>query len=171
MNASEDDKFRYKFTFIDTGREKGFVTHYRPRHPPLSAEVRSVFTYLGLKEFHQCPEFDFEACHYRTLQLFETDMVTQISLGGTWGAYVMEVFFIVLAAIVGTGAVFFLFVIEPRWKIYDYDPRDPGPFSRVVNEPFPDPGALRPHFENDVVLTRVVGHLEAEIIIRPDFAY
>ncbi len=73
MNASEDDKFRYKFTFIDTGREKGFVTHYRPRHPPLSSEVRSVFRYLGLKEFHQCPEFDFEACHYRTLQLLETD--------------------------------------------------------------------------------------------------
>ena len=72
MNASEDDKFRYKFTFIDTGREKGFVTHYRPRHPPLSSEVQSVFRYLGLKEFHQCPEFDFEVCHYRTLQLLET---------------------------------------------------------------------------------------------------
>jgi hypothetical protein len=28
-------------------------------------------------------------------------------------------FFIVLAAIAGTGAVFFLFVIEPRRKIYD----------------------------------------------------
>jgi len=37
----------------------------------------------------------------------------------------MEVFFIVLAVIAGTGAVFFLFVIEPRRKIYDYDPRDP----------------------------------------------
>ena len=35
--------------------------------------MRSVFKYLGLKEFHQCPEFDFEACHYRTLQLLETD--------------------------------------------------------------------------------------------------
>jgi hypothetical protein len=73
MKSSEDDKFRYQFTFIDTGREKGFVTHYRPRHPPLSSEVRSVFRYLGLKEFHQCPEFDFEACHYRTLQLLETE--------------------------------------------------------------------------------------------------
>ena len=73
MNESEDDKFRYKFTFVDTGREKGFVTHYRPRHPPLSSEVRSVFGYLGLKEFHQCPEFDFEACHYRTLQLLDTN--------------------------------------------------------------------------------------------------
>jgi hypothetical protein len=73
MKTNEDDKFRYNFTFIDTGREKGFVTHYRPHHPPLSSEVQSVFRYLGLKEFHQCPEFDFEACHYRTLQLLETD--------------------------------------------------------------------------------------------------
>jgi hypothetical protein len=73
MSTSEDDRFRYKFTFIDTGREKGFVTHYRPRHPPLSSEVTSVFKYLGLKEFHECPEFDFEACHYRTLELLETD--------------------------------------------------------------------------------------------------
>ena len=37
----------------------------------------------------------------------------------------MELFFIGLAVIAGTGAVFFLFVIEPRRKIYDYDPRDP----------------------------------------------
>ena len=72
MSASEDDKFHYKLTFIDTGREKEFVTHYRPRHPPLSSEVRSVFGYLGLKEFHQCPEYDFEGCHYRTLQFLET---------------------------------------------------------------------------------------------------
>jgi len=37
----------------------------------------------------------------------------------------MEIFFIVLAVIAGTGAAFFLFVIEPRRKIYDYDPLDP----------------------------------------------
>ena len=41
----------------------------------------------------------------------------------------------------------------------------------LVNEPFSDPGLLRPHFENDVVLTRVVGHLEAEIIIRAHFEH
>jgi len=73
IDASADTRFCYKFTFIGTGGEKGYVTHYRPLHPPLSSEVRSVFRYLGLKEFHQCPEFDFEACHYRTLQLLETD--------------------------------------------------------------------------------------------------
>ena len=40
------------------------------------------------------------------------------------GVYVMEAFLIVLAVIAGTGVAFFLFVIEPRRKIYDYDPRD-----------------------------------------------
>ena len=37
---------------------------------------------------------------------------------------VMELFLIVLLTIAGTGIAFFLFVIEPRRKIYDYDPRD-----------------------------------------------
>ena len=38
---------------------------------------------------------------------------------------VMEMFLIALALIAGTGVVFLLFVIEPRRKIYDYDPLDP----------------------------------------------
>jgi hypothetical protein len=37
----------------------------------------------------------------------------------------MELFFIALALTAGAGVVFFLFVIEPRRKIYDYDPLDP----------------------------------------------
>jgi hypothetical protein len=41
------------------------------------------------------------------------------------GRDVMEAFFIVLAMIVGVGIAVFLFVIEPRRTIYDYDPRDP----------------------------------------------
>ena len=36
----------------------------------------------------------------------------------------MEVFFVVLAVIAGVGVAFFLFVIEPRRKIYDYNPED-----------------------------------------------
>jgi hypothetical protein len=39
---------------------------------------------------------------------------------------VMEVFLIGLALVAGAGIVFFLFVIEPRRKVYDYDPRDFG---------------------------------------------
>src|SRR5882757_10130297 len=30
MKATEDDRFQFRFTFIDTGDEKTFVTHYRP---------------------------------------------------------------------------------------------------------------------------------------------
>jgi hypothetical protein len=37
----------------------------------------------------------------------------------------MELFFIALALIAGAGVIFFLFVIEPRRAIYDYDPLDP----------------------------------------------
>ena len=37
---------------------------------------------------------------------------------------VMEVFLIGLALVAGASIVFFLFVIEPRRKIYDYDPSD-----------------------------------------------
>ena len=38
---------------------------------------------------------------------------------------VMELFLIVLVMIAGAGTAFFVFVIEPRRKIYDYDPLDP----------------------------------------------
>jgi hypothetical protein len=31
----------------------------------LSSEVESVFRYLGLDEFSDCPEFDFQRCHWR----------------------------------------------------------------------------------------------------------
>ena len=68
MQSSEDATFFFRFTFISTPHEKGFVTHYRPKHPPLSIELESVFRYLGLDVFGQCPEFDFESCHFRTLR-------------------------------------------------------------------------------------------------------
>jgi TIR domain len=73
MRKTEDDKFLFHFTFIDTGSDKGFVTHYRPKHPPLSSELRSLFRYLGLQEFKECPEFEFDACYFRTLRLVTRD--------------------------------------------------------------------------------------------------
>jgi hypothetical protein len=69
MKSTEDDRFQFRFTFIDTGGEKAFVTHYRPKHLPVSSEVSGVFGYLGLREFKDCPEFDFEPCFFRTLRL------------------------------------------------------------------------------------------------------
>jgi hypothetical protein len=34
----------------------------------MSSEVAGVFQYLGLKQFNECPEFDFEPCYFRTLR-------------------------------------------------------------------------------------------------------
>jgi hypothetical protein len=68
MKKSEDDAFLYRFTWIETAREKGWVTHYHPKHPPLSSELQGVFTYLGLQQFNSCPEFDFEPCFFRSVR-------------------------------------------------------------------------------------------------------
>jgi Uncharacterized protein containing a TIR (Toll-Interleukin 1-resistance) domain len=67
MKQTEDATFLFHFTFVTTDHGKNYVTHYRPKHPPLSSEMSSVFQYLGLNGFAQCPEFDFEACHFRTV--------------------------------------------------------------------------------------------------------
>jgi hypothetical protein len=68
MNEAEDERLLFRFTFVDDGGEKAFVTHYRPKHLPLSAELSGVSKYLGLREFGDCPEFDFEPCFFRTLK-------------------------------------------------------------------------------------------------------
>jgi hypothetical protein len=81
MKKSEDERFQFSFTFIETDRDKAFVTHYRPKHLPVSSEVGGVFKYLGLKEFRSCPEFDFEPCFFRSLRFVPRD-------GGMWGGNV-----------------------------------------------------------------------------------
>ncbi len=68
MKQSEDDAFLYRFTSIETAHEKGCVTHYRPKHTPLSEELNGVFSLLGLQEFNSCPEFDFEPCFFRSVR-------------------------------------------------------------------------------------------------------
>ncbi len=32
-----------------------------------------MFAYLGLRQYRECPEAEFEPCHFRTLRLYETD--------------------------------------------------------------------------------------------------
>jgi hypothetical protein len=71
MKQTEDETFFFRFSFIETDHGRGFVTHYRPKHLPLSSELLSVLRYLGLKEFQECPEFEFEPCFYRSMR-FET---------------------------------------------------------------------------------------------------
>jgi TIR domain len=73
MKKTEDERFQFSFTFIDTGQDKAFVTHYRPKHLPMSSELGGVFKYLGLQEFQSCPEFDFEPCFFRTLRFVPRD--------------------------------------------------------------------------------------------------
>lgn len=67
MKNSEDDVFLYKFTWLENSLNKGWVIHYRPKHPPLSSELHSVFQFLGLQDFHQCPEYDFEPCCWHSI--------------------------------------------------------------------------------------------------------
>jgi hypothetical protein len=68
MKKSEDDAFLYRFTWIEAAHEKGWVTHYHPKHQPLSSELQGLFTYLGLRQFDSCPEFDFEPCFFRSVR-------------------------------------------------------------------------------------------------------
>ena len=61
------------------------------------------------------------SCQYPYHHIDADNRLVSLSLGEHT---VMEVFLIGLALIAGTGVVFFLFVIEPRRKVYDYDPSD-----------------------------------------------
>jgi len=65
LKQSEDAYFQFALTGIRSSDEIGWTIHYRPRHEPLSTEMRSAFSFLELKSFLECPEFDFEPCHWR----------------------------------------------------------------------------------------------------------
>jgi len=72
MKKSEDQAFQYRLVWVVTGAGvKGWITHYRPKNPPLSVELESVFKFLGLMSFSQCPEFDFEACSWSAVRFEE----------------------------------------------------------------------------------------------------
>jgi hypothetical protein len=66
LNQSEDDVFLFRFTWLVSGTEKAWITHYHPKHPPLSSELEAVFSYLALRRFDSCPEFNFEPCFFRS---------------------------------------------------------------------------------------------------------
>ncbi len=65
LKTSEDGSFRFALTWLEGPQGKGWTTHYRPRHPPLSQETLATFSFLGLRTFDGCPEFEWEACSYR----------------------------------------------------------------------------------------------------------
>lgn len=73
MKESEDEFFRFIFTFIEGGEDKGWTTHYRAKHMPLSNEFQSVIEFLGdFKWFVECPEFKFEGCFWRFAEFEKT---------------------------------------------------------------------------------------------------
>lgn len=69
MKEAEDDFFRFVFTWIDGAGDKGWTTHYRAKHMPLTEEFQSVLNFLGgFNWFADCPEYDFEGCWWRFTQ-------------------------------------------------------------------------------------------------------
>lgn len=69
MKTAEDDAFNYAFTWIKNSEsDKGWTIHYCPKHPPLSVELQSVFKFLEITDFHECPQFEFEPCFWRHVE-------------------------------------------------------------------------------------------------------
>jgi hypothetical protein len=68
MKESADQYFKFVLTWLEGGQFKGWVTHYRPHHPPLSPEFTAALRFLGgFNESKNCPEFDFDWCWWRAM--------------------------------------------------------------------------------------------------------
>lgn len=68
MKESEDEFFHFVFTWIEGGSDKGWTTHYRAKHMPLSIEFQLVINFIGgFNWFADCPEYDFDGCWWRFL--------------------------------------------------------------------------------------------------------
>lgn len=73
MKESEDEYFHFVLTWIKGAEDKGWTTHYRAKHMPLSPEFSAALDFLGgFSTFNECPEFDFEFCWWRFFP-FEED--------------------------------------------------------------------------------------------------
>lgn len=70
LKTAEDEYFDFALAFLSGGSsyEKGWVFHYHPKHSPVSPEIRSALGFLNLKNFEQCPFFDFAHCYWRFTQ-------------------------------------------------------------------------------------------------------
>jgi len=72
MRISEDEIFKYALTFITGGADKGWTIHYRPQHSPLSDLTEASFQFLKVfRSFVECPEFEFDDCHWRFITFQE----------------------------------------------------------------------------------------------------
>jgi hypothetical protein len=56
MKRSEDQVFQYRFVWVVTGSGvKGWITHYRPKNPPLSVELDERYAILAYGS-NSCPD-------------------------------------------------------------------------------------------------------------------
>jgi len=65
LKEAEDENFHFVLSWIEGPNQKGWAFHYRPRHPPLSLEVKAAFEFLELPFFQNCPYFEFEECNWQ----------------------------------------------------------------------------------------------------------
>lgn len=66
MKESTDANYRYALTWIDGGGDRGWVTHYLPKDEAAMEQLTRATSLLGgMSQFHECPEFDFQSCHWR----------------------------------------------------------------------------------------------------------
>jgi len=69
MKEAEDDFFKFVLTWVDGAGDKGWTTHYRAKHMPLTAEFQAALDFLGgFQWFADCPEYDFDGCWWRFTQ-------------------------------------------------------------------------------------------------------
>ncbi|MGH2486733.1 MAG: hypothetical protein ACRDHE_12030, partial [Ktedonobacterales bacterium] len=62
LKEGEDDSFLYVLSWLESNATKGWTTHLGAKHPPLSDKVKGAISFLGIRSFTECPEFDFETC-------------------------------------------------------------------------------------------------------------
>ena len=60
-----DELFRYVFSFIRGGRDKGWVTHLIAVEPTRANQYGTILERIGFKTFEECPFNDFDACWWR----------------------------------------------------------------------------------------------------------
>ncbi|HEY3780305.1 MAG TPA: TIR domain-containing protein [Fimbriimonadaceae bacterium] len=88
LKESEDENFYFSFSWIEGGRDKGWVTHIREKHAPLSSDIRAAFHLLDLHSFEQCPEFHFERCYWRFYPSASRDILRANSVHAVFDALV-----------------------------------------------------------------------------------
>ena len=73
LKVAEDANFEFALSWIEGGQDRGWTTHYRPKHGPTSEEISAIFDWIGLKKFKECPEFEFDSCRWRFTQFENRD--------------------------------------------------------------------------------------------------